>query len=207
MWRMKVLFVHGMGATPFDCFPTLIRLKKLGYETSTFSYFSSFQNLESIKQRLADQIVVLASTGDFAVIGHSLGGILLRDILLGLQAEVRQPKHLFLVGSPILATKANMYLSRFAMYRFLFGQCGQLVASPEKMGAIGIPAIPTTCVLGTRGLLGRYSPFGNLPNDSIVLESEICVDLFSDVVRVEARHPFLPASPQLVRIIHQRLGS
>jgi hypothetical protein len=204
---MKILFVHGMGATRFDCFPTFMRLKKLGYDTATFSYFSSFQNLDSIKNRLTNRVVEIASHGDYAVIGHSLGGILLRDILQNLPSGVREPRHLFLVGSPMIATQANKSLSRFVFYKFLSGQCGQLVASQELMEAIGLPSVPTTCVVGTKGFRGRYSPLGDRPNDSIVLESELCTGLFSDVVRIAARHPFLPASPDLWPIIHDRLNS
>ena len=104
---MQILFVHGMGATPFDCFPNLLRLRRLGYKTSSFSYFSSFQDLDSIKNRLLSRLAEAASEGDYALIGHSLGGILVRDILMKLPAEIDRPKHLFLLGSPMIATRMN----------------------------------------------------------------------------------------------------
>lgn len=204
---MKILFVHGMGATSFDCFPTLARLRRLGYKTATFCYFSSFQDLDSIKIRLMRRLSDTAAQGEYAVIGHSLGGVLVRDILTKLPAEIAQPKHVFLLGSPMVATQINQRLSRFWIYRLLFGQCGQLVSSDERMQAIGTPSIPTTCVVGTKGFNGHRSPFGQRPNDSIVLESELCTELFSDVVRFAVRHPFLPATPELSRIIHQRLST
>ena len=204
---MNILFVHGMGATPFDCFPNLARLNRLGYKTHAFSYFCSFQKLDSIKARLLKRIAHIASDGEYAVIGHSLGGILLRDILMKLPAEIDQPKHLFLLGSPIVATQINKRLSTFRIYRLLFGQCGQLVASEQWMESIGVPPTPTTCIAGTRGLTGRRSPFGKRANDSIVLESELCTELFSDVVRIPLRHPFLPAARELSCIVHQRLAS
>lgn len=196
-----------MGATPFDCAPTFLRLRRLGYRTSTFSYFSSFQSLDSIKMRLLNRFAETASEGEYAVIGHSLGGILVRDILMKLPAEIAQPKHLFLLGSPMIATQMNRRLSKFAVYRLLFGQCGQLVASEERMKAIGTPPIPTTCVVGTKGFSTRRMPLEKRPNDGIVLESELCTELFSDVVRIAVRHPFLPATQELSCIIHQRLST
>lgn len=114
---MKILFVHGMGATRFDAFPTLARLKRLGYDTFTFSYSSTFQTLEAIKTRLKHVVAELAVRDDYALIGRSLGGVLLRDILMDLPAGVRPPVHLFLVGSPILATQMNSYLNRFGFTR------------------------------------------------------------------------------------------
>lgn len=204
---MKILFVHGMGATPLDALPTLMRLGKLGYRTSTFSYFSSFQTLDAIRARLQRRLAALADGGEYALIGHSLGGVLLRDALSSLPDEIRRPGHLFLVGSPILATRTNGYFNRYALYKMLSGQCGQLVASQEQMRAIGMPSLPTTCVVGSKGLTGRRSPFGTEANDSIVLESELCPQLFSDVVHIAARHPMLPSHRDLAPIVHQRLAA
>ncbi|WP_426210695.1 esterase/lipase family protein [Massilia sp. TWP1-3-3] len=156
---MKILFVHGMGATPFDCFPTFVRLRRLGYKTATFSYFLSFQNLDSIKSRLLNCFAETAAEGEYAVIGHSLGGILVRDILMKLPAAIKKPKYLFLLGSPMIATQVNKRFSRYGVYKLLFGQRGQLVPSDERMQVIGTPPIPTTCVVGTKGFSGRRSPF------------------------------------------------
>ena len=198
---MRILFVHGMGATPFDCLPTFLRLKRLGYKTDTFAYFSSFQSLETIKTRLMKRVTAIASDGQYALVGHSLGGILLRDVLMRLPAGTIPPRHLFLLGSPIVATEINKRLCEYGAYKFLFRECGQLVASDERMNGIHIPSIPTTCVVGTSGLDSRGQP-----NDSIVLESELCTERFSDVVRIATRHPFLPATRELSNVIHQRLG-
>ena len=201
---MNLLFVHGMGATPFDCLPTAWRLKKYGYRTGTFSYFASCQALAAIRLRLASRLAAIAAKGDYALIGHSLGGVLLRDVLCTLPADVRQPRHLFLVGSPLIATQTNRHLNRFTFYKVLFGQCGQLVASTEQMQAIGIPAVPVTCIVGTKGNVGRFK--GQV-NDGIVLESKLCPGLFADVAQIAASHPLLPAHRQLAPIIHQRLSA
>ena len=203
---MKILFVHGMGATPWDAFPTLRRLKKSGYATATFAYFASVETLASIQARLVARLAELARDGDYALIGHSLGGVLLRDALSSLPAGTRQPRHLFLVGSPMVATRYNIYLNRFRLYKLLFGECGQLVASPQRMAAIGMPDVPLTCVAGTLGFPGRRQPFGGEANDSIVQETELRPELFTDVVRLPARHPLLPAHRQLAPIVCQRLS-
>lgn len=203
---MKILFVHGMGATPWDAFPTLRRLRKAGHATATFAYFASVETLASIQARLVARLSALARDGDYALIGHSLGGVLLRHALCSLPAGTRQPRHLFLVGSPMVATRTNIYLNRFRLYKLLFGECGQLVASPQRMAAIGTPDIPLTCVAGTLGFPGRRQPFGGAANDGIVQEAELRPELFTDVVRLPAHHPLLPAHRQLAHLVHQRLS-
>jgi len=203
---MQLLFVHGLGATPFDFFLNARRLRQHGHTTTSFSYWAAFESLESIRSRLITRLTELSSKGDYAVIGHSLGGVLLRDTLLNLPDGVRPPRRLFLLGSPMLPTQANQYLNRFGFYRYLAGSCGQLVASASPMAAIGLPALPITCIAGTRGLTGRWSPFGLQANDSMVREVELDLARFDDVVRLPVRHPTLPTSAAVSTIICNRLA-
>jgi hypothetical protein len=202
---VKILFVHGLGATRFDFLMTARHLKKMGHDVRYFSYFASLHSLEQIRLRLQEDLTAMAAAGDYAVVGHSLGGVLLRDALLKMPVGVLQPKHLFLVGSPMAATKMNTFLSRFWIYQLLAGQCGQLVASEPAMAIIGVPDVATTCIVGSKGWYGKYSPFGDQPNDGIVLEAELQTEKYTDVVRIHARHPVLPMSSRLWPVIHGRL--
>lgn len=202
---MQLLFVHGLGATRFDFLLNARRLRRHGHHCSAFAYWAAFESLASIRQRLIARLTAMAQQGDYAVIGHSLGGVLLRDALLQLPAGVHPPCHLFLLGSPMLATQANQFLNRSRIYRYLAGPCGQLVASASAMAAIGLPALPTTCIAGTRGLTGRYSPFGTQANDSIVRTAELSLERFDDVVTLPLRHPMLPASAAVGAAIASRL--
>lgn len=146
--------------------------------------------------------MAMALRGKYAVIGHSLGGVLLREVLLGDSEHFSPPTHLFLVGSPIQATKLNQSLSQFFMYKLLFGQCGALVASPERMRGIGIVDVPTTCIVGGSGDISH----SRNNSDGMVLESELCTDLFEDVVRIKSYHPFMAANPRLSEIVVERIG-
>lgn len=204
---MQLLFVHGLGATPFDFLLNARRLRRHGHTSTTFSYWAAFESLETIRSHLIARLTELASKGDYAVIGHSLGGVLLRDALLHLPDGVQPPRRLFLLGSPMLPTQANQYLNRFGFYRYLAGPCGQLVASASAMAAIGLPSLPITCIAGTRGLTGRWSPFGQQANDSIVREAELDLARFDDVVWLAVRHPMLPASADVSAIISSRLAT
>lgn len=73
------------------------------------------------------------------------------------------------------------------------------------MAAIGIPDVTTTCIVGSKGWYGKYSPFGDQPNDGIVLEAELQTEKYTDVVRIYARHPVLPMRSGLWQVIHGRL--
>lgn len=203
---MQILFVHGLGASSLDGIPLLWRMRKRGVQAETFSYYASMQKLDLIKQRLQERIRLLAARGDYVLIGHSLGGVLLRVALQDLPADIRAPQRLFLVGSPVRATSINQSFKHWRLYRLFSGECGAVVANPERMDAIPMPSVPTTCIVGSKGLTGRFSPFGNQPNDCMVLESELGLEYCDDVVRVAVRHPYMPASALVHRVVLDRLG-
>jgi len=78
---VSVLFVHGMGRSLLSGWLMLHKLRKAGFKTTAFSYSASSESFESITQRLTTQIIQMAKAGDYLVIGHSLGGVLLRSVL------------------------------------------------------------------------------------------------------------------------------
>ena len=48
----------------------------------------------------------------------------------------------------------------------------QLLADPNFMESLPLPNVPTKIYAGTAGPRGRRSPFGNEPNDSVLMVKE-----------------------------------
>ena len=78
---LHALFVHGMGRSPLSGWPLLRRLRGAGLETQTFGYAVTIHGFSAIVERLSARIEKLARQGDYILIGHSLGGVLLRAAL------------------------------------------------------------------------------------------------------------------------------
>src|ERR1035437_9581561 len=97
---MQALFIHGMGRIPLSGWRMLRELRSRGIDTSTFGYATALQNFSQIVNRLSSQIMRLADAGEYILIGHSLGGLLLRSALAALPAGTRAPTRVFLLGSP-----------------------------------------------------------------------------------------------------------
>lgn len=202
---MHVLFVHGMGRSPLSGMPILFRLRRHGYATSAFGYVAALQNFDAIRQRLCKTIARIAAQGDYVLVGHSLGGVLLRSALAELALTTNAPKHVFLLGSPIRPSRIANKLSERFLYKAFTGDCGQLLASSEKMAKIGALSARTTSVLGTKGIKGKYSPFLHEENDGVVAVSELTADWISEEIRVPVTHTFLPSSSLVADILIQRL--
>ena len=200
------LFVHGMGRTPISGWRLLRHLRRSGIETCTFSYSVAFEKYDAIVARLRMRIALLAASGDYIVIGHSLGGVLLRSALNSLPPGSTLPRRVYLLGSPVLPSRIATRLKNNGLFRTLARDCGQLLGSAERMKVVGPLTVPTVGIVGIRGLSGRYSPFGDEANDGLVSVSEAMAPWFSACVRVPVFHTLLPSSTLVAKLIVQDLA-
>jgi hypothetical protein len=141
------------------------------------------------------------------LIGHSLGGVLLRAAVASLPAGIRLPRRIFLLGSPVRPARIAQKLQRNWVYRLLAGDCGQLLSSQARMAQIGAHSIPTTSILGVAGWGSRFSPFRDEMNDGIVSESEVSADWINELICVPAFHTYMLSSKHVAQIILERTVS
>jgi pimeloyl-ACP methyl ester carboxylesterase len=202
---MQALFVHGMGRSPSSGWPMLWHLKRAGLVTSVFGYAVSREDFDSIRTRLAAKIRLLAARGDYILIGHSLGGVLLRAAVNSLPRETRQARRLFLLGSPLQPARLGQPFYSHPVYRLLTRDCGQLLGSAARMAGIGPVDVPTTSVAGTRGPGGKRGPFAGEANDGVLTVSEVSAQWITDQVHLETIHTLLPSSRDVAQVILQRI--
>jgi pimeloyl-ACP methyl ester carboxylesterase len=202
---MQALFVHGMGRSPISGWPMLRRLKRAGLETTTFGYTTTFEDFARIRKRLESRLLAIAARGEYVVIGHSLGGVLLRAVVNALPAGTRKPGRMFLLGVPLHPARIAQRLARNPVYRALTRDCGQMLGSAARMSAVGESLVPVTAIAGTRGLPRAIGLFGDEPNDCVVSLSEASADWLIDQVQVPVIHTVLPGSGRVAEIILKRL--
>ncbi len=202
---MQALFVHGMGRSPLSGWPLLLRLKMAGVSVGTFGYFVSIEDFNSIVKRLVIAITQIAFKGDYVVIGHSLGGVLLRAAVSALPAEVPRPGRAFMLGSPVRSSSLALSLSGNPIFRLLTRDCGQMLGSGSRMSSVAPMQAPTTTVIGIQGLSLTRRHFGAEPNDGVVSVSEVCAEWQDEQIQIEQMHTILPLSRRVAKIILQRL--
>lgn len=203
---MQALFVHGMGRSPLSGWRLLRQLKRAGIKPMSFGYSVSFESFEKIKRRLISKIQDTAKRGDYILIGHSLGGVLLRAALAELSRATRQPRHVFLLGSPVQASRLAQRLKNNMLYRLVTRDCGQLLACAKRMSEVGQVVAPTTAIIGVRGLANKKSPFKGEPNDGIVALAEASAPWLSAQIQIPVMHTLLPASRLAGEIILKTLA-
>jgi pimeloyl-ACP methyl ester carboxylesterase len=202
---VNALFVHGMGRSAFSWSPTLIRFRSRGIKTFVFNYCVTLHDFSTLVAKLVRQLERISRRGEYVVIGHSLGGILLRAALRELPPGSRMPNTLFLLGSPVVASQLALRLRRNPLFRAVTRDCGKLLGSDRRMSSVPEAIVPTVAIAGTKGWRGRLSPFGAEPNDGIVSIGEVGAKWISEEIRVPVAHTLLPSSRRVAEIMLERI--
>ena len=178
----QVILAHGLWVPGVVMRPLASRLERAGYRCHTFSYMGARGPMEAHAERLAR---MARQVGPAHFIGHSLGGLLLLEMLNG-HPEVAAGR-LVLLGTPARGCYAGRRIARYPAGRWFLGQSEMLWregrtarwARPEALGVVA-GSVP----LG----LGRL--FGPLPgvNDGVVSLEETEVEGMADRVVLPIGH-------------------
>jgi len=203
---MRALLVHGMGRTPLSMLLLAARLRRLGMVPGLFGYLPAVQAFEDIVTRLSGRLANLARDPEYIVVGHSLGGLLLRAAVARLDPGLPRPCHLFMLATPNQSPRLARRFQRNPLYRWYTGDVGQFLADQDRMAGVPHPEVPYTVITGTAGRTGRWSPFGEEPNDWIVSLSEARLTQTDELVTVRAGHSFLMNYREVAAVISARAG-
>jgi pimeloyl-ACP methyl ester carboxylesterase len=169
---MQLLLVHGLGRTPLSLFGLAAALRSDGHRTRLFGYLPLLESVPRIVGRLTAALRDLARRREpVGLVGHSLGGLLLRMALT--EVPTLRVHHLVTLGTPASPPRAARLAWKWLPpFRLFTRGCGRFLTSPGAFAALPPLTIPFTAIAGTAGPRGRCSPFGNDPNDGLVAVSE-----------------------------------
>jgi len=201
---MRVLLVHGLGRTPVSCLRLARALQRSGCEVESFPYVAFAQTYEAIVRRLVARIERIAARGEYGVVGHSLGGVLLREALA--RVESPPPRRLVMIGTPNRPPRSARLASGFPPFRWFAGECGAHLTSAEFYERLPRPDVPYTLIAGTRGLEWRWTPFRGEPNDGLVAVSEARIDDADEVLTFPVAHTFMMGHPAVQGAVRAALG-
>ncbi|WJG08786.1 alpha/beta fold hydrolase [Aliiglaciecola sp. LCG003] len=203
---MQILFVHGMGRSPISGTPLLWRLRRHGHSVDVVSYFAGVECFNSIVKRVQNKITDLSERGQYVLVGHSLGGVILRAALQKLGDMDNPPQHLFLLGSPVFPARLARKSQNDLSYKLLAGDSGQLLASKKRLGSIEMPNTPTTAIVGTKDVALTKRYFQDEENDGVVAIGEVTHSGIEEIISLPVIHTFLPSSHKVCSIIIDKIS-
>lgn len=187
---MRVLLVHGLGRTPLSLLGLARTLRRAGHATRFFGYYAFAEHYDQIRQRLASELRAMAREDDpVALIGHSLGGLLLRHAVA--EAPGLAVHRLIMLGTPNQPPRLAVRANRWLPFRVFARSCGHLLADPSAYARIPAPGVPYTVVAGTRGWRRPDGPFQGEANDGLVAVSETLVRSADEPHRLPIGHTFM----------------
>jgi pimeloyl-ACP methyl ester carboxylesterase len=202
---MRVLLVHGLGRTRRSFFLLSRRLSGSGHTPEFFSYSPWTESHESILARLIARLRVIAATDtEVGLVGHSFGGLLLREAV-AVTPELRV-RHLVMLGTPNRMPRLALALFRRFPARLLLGTCRECLIDASWFRRLPAASVPYTVVAGTAGWRGRLSPFKGEANDGAVAVSETLVKDDDHPVLIPSLHTFLMNSRLVHRLIVEKLA-
>ncbi len=184
---MDAILIHGMGRTPAAMSILAARLRAGNIRPHLFGYSVTFEKWEECVQRYKNFIEGRVKTNDYILVGHSLGTVLTRATLPRL---IHKPKACFFLAPPTQICKAARKFAHRRLIRLFMGEIGQVLTSKQFMDSLPLPDVPTKIYAGVAGPRGRYSPFGEEPNDGLLTVEETLLP--SAIVQtVPALHTFI----------------
>lgn len=197
---MRVLLVHGLGRTPASLAVLAMRLRAHGHEMAMFGYLPLAQSFDSIVDRLRTRMQMQADRGPYAVVTHSLGGVLARAAL---QDVGRPPEHLVMIAPPNQPPRLARWAVRLKPFTWYTRDSGARLADGDFYDRLPPPSVPYTIIAGTRGV--RVGPLGDEPNDGIVAVSETRVTPHDAVETVPGTHTFLMNRRDVAELVARAL--
>jgi hypothetical protein len=195
---MRALLVHGIARTPLSLVRLGGDLRRIGCAPEYGGYFATTESFARISNRVSRRVAALAGAGDdYVLIGHSMGGLLLRIAAASLPPSLPGPRHLIMLGTPNHSPRLARRLHPSIFYKLMHGDCGRVLADPNVFANIPSPTHPSTIIAGTRSLEGPDSPFGDEPNDGIVALAEARLTVDIPVIELYVGHARMPGAKEV----------
>lgn len=195
---MRIIILHGLYMHGMVMQPLSRRLRDLGYRTKILSYNSVAIDEQKIFAMLDD---ALSDSMPNILVGHSLGGLIIRHYLESKQHVTSKVSHVVTIGSPLRGASIVTRIQELGMSMILgnspdFGlqQHDNDWSLPQKLGSIA-----GTLPLGARSLLLMDK---NMMSDGTVTVEETKLEGMTDHVEIRNSHTSLIYSSLVPNQIH-----
>lgn len=194
---MRIIILHGLYMHGMVMQPLSRKLRNLGYHTKVLTYNSVAIN----QQRLFTKIdQALSKTMPNILVGHSLGGIVIKQYLEARQSRPSSISHVVTIGSPLQGASIVTRIQSLGMGNLLgnapnFGlrEHQDEWQFPQKLGSIA-----GTMPIGARALFMMDT---DSPSDGTVTVEETKIDGMTDHIETPYTHTSLIYSAYVAKQI------
>ena len=181
---MNIVILHGLYMHGLVMKPLSQKLRSYGYDTKTVSY-----NSLAIDENKVFGVIdhALSMTQTNVLVGHSLGGLIIKHYLVSRSPNIKHISHVVTVGSPLQGASIVNRIQDLGMGSVLgnapkFGleQHEDNWSHPQKLGSIA-----GTLAIGARNLLMMED---NALSDGTVTVEETKIEGMTDHIEMRSAH-------------------
>jgi pimeloyl-ACP methyl ester carboxylesterase len=201
----KVVLLHGFGRSDMSMLLINSELTEAGYDVHSLEYPSIEESPEALVKIVAKDINSCCKDGAETIhfVGHSLGGLLLRDYLGRHGPE--NLGHVVLIGSPNKGSELADVDLGIAAQETLLDWAGPsaraLHAGPDGYAAsLPAPDYSVGVIAGNRGnhMSDKWLP---TPNDGVVSVESARLDGMTDFIEVDVTHWDMRRDPVVAALV------
>lgn len=192
MERTTVVLVHGLWMKGAVLALQRLRIARRGFHARTFSYPSMRSSLAENAAQL-EQFVAAMPASTIHLIGHSLGGLVILELL----SRCTEPRigRVVLLGTPCEGCHAARTLGSSAIGASLLGRCMPTESSSFAAGVREVGVISGTRSFG----LGRLIRDVPQPNDGVVAVAETLLPGMRDQISLAVAHSQMLISAEVAK--------
>ena len=193
-----MILLHGLGRLRQSMGGLDRHLKHLGYSTINLAYPSTTKTIEAIADtHLARAVHTCEESGAGKIhfVGHSLGGLIVREYLQG--NSVPAGSRLVMLSPPNQGSELVDLLTQVPVYRWITGPAGQEIGrGPESLvNRLKPVAIDIGVIAGNFSINLLAAAFMDGPGDGMVSVKSTVLPEMRDFIIVPNTHTFIMRDP------------
>ena len=197
-----VILLHGLGRFRQSMRMLEQQLKDLGYATINLAYPSTTKSIETVAESyLARAVQSCEADGAEKIhfVGHSLGGIIVRQYLQ--RHSVPLGSRLVMLSPPNQGSELVDLLLRVPLYKWITGPAGQEIGrgTESVVRRLKPVEIEVGVIAGNRSINLLFSAFLEGADDGMVSVNSTLLSEMSDYIIVPSTHTFIMRSPLVIR--------
>ncbi len=203
-----VVLIHGLGRSK-DSFDKMEKaLERAGYEVEAINYPSTRRDIRDHASQIRDVLDGLEDANRVSFVTHSLGGIVVRELLAldGSWKERIQIGRVVMLAPPNQGSILAETMKDWTPFQLIAGEVGQQL-TPGEIGAFPRPCCEFGIIAGGTGRPTGINPFLDGDNDGVVTVESTRLDGASDFLRIHAEHTFIMNHRDCIRATIRFLGS
>jgi pimeloyl-ACP methyl ester carboxylesterase len=205
--RPLVMLLHGMGRSRNALSHMQEALAAQDWDVAAVSYPSTRRSIQQHVIQFESVLNHLEGYDQVSFVTHSLGGVIVRELLAPERAAVDHPngywrdhieaERVVMLAPPNQGSAFAQAVKHWAAYSWIFGETG-LALTPQAMATVHVPRIPMLIIAGARGSDGVFNPWLDGPNDGVVRVEETHLEGEAEHLVVDNIHTFLMNDPASV---------